>query len=70
MAESNKPLSEYDANQITQKVFNKENATLGVDGFITGRVGNRIDVAISTTTVSNDTETLYFFLKQKGLYIR
>lgn len=60
MAETTKRLSEYDANQIFQKVFNPEGGTLGADGFLVGKVGRRVDRAVSTTTLAGDTETFTF----------
>lgn len=60
MAETTKVRSEYDANQITQKIFNSEGGTLAVDGFLVGKVGRRVDLALTTTTLSNDTEVFTF----------
>lgn len=60
MAETTKVRSEYDANQITQKIFNPEGGTLAVDGFLVGKVGRRVDLVLTTTTLSNDTEVFTF----------
>lgn len=60
MAETVKRLSEYDANQIFQKSYNKEGGTLAVDGFLVGKAGRKVDVALSQTTILNDTETFTF----------
>ena len=60
MAESTKKLSEYDASQIHQKAFNVEGSTMGVDGFVVGKVGRKINLVVSTTTVIDDTETYTF----------
>ena len=60
-----KPASDLDSTQNIQRSYNDVNGTLTVDGFLTGLVGRRIDLAISTTTVSNDTET-YTFSEQFG----
>lgn len=60
MAETKKPLSEYDFNQIVQKSFNNESGTLAVDGFLAGMVGRKVEQAISTTNAANDTETFTF----------
>lgn len=63
MAESNKPLSEYDANQIQQKVYNKEGATLSVAGFLAGQVGRRIVKVNTSATV----ETISYYENQTDL---
>lgn len=59
MAHTTKPFSEYDQNQIFKKSYN-ENGTVGVDGFIAGRVGNKITQTVSTTTAPNDTLTFVY----------
>lgn len=60
MAETTKQLSEYDQQQIFKKVFNPEGGTLAADGFLVGKVGRRVDRALSTTTLTDDTETFTF----------
>lgn len=60
MPNSTKRLSERDANQTLQASYNDVNDTLSVDGFLTGLVGRKVDLAIQTTSVANDTE-LYTF---------
>jgi hypothetical protein len=57
MAQTDKRMTDRDADQATRKAFNDETATLGVDGFLAGKVGHKIELAISTTTIANDTET-------------
>lgn len=64
MAESNKSRSEYDFQQIVQKVYNTEGGTLGVDSWLVGKVGRKIVQTISTTTVAND--TLVFAFSEDG----
>lgn len=68
MAESDKRLSEYDQQQIMQKSYNKEGSTLGVDGFVVGKVGRKIDRAVTTTTVTDDTEVYTFTEDGNTLY--
>lgn len=63
-----KPLSHLDYEQTLQSSYNDVNATLGVDGFLTGRVGRKIELAISTTTIENDTETYSFSENGTALY--
>ena len=69
MAETTKPFSEYDSNQINQKVYNPEGGTLAVDGFLAGKVGRRVDLALSTTVVTNDTETFTFSENGTTLFV-
>lgn len=57
MAIENKPLSERDAPQIQKKVYNESNATLGVDGYLVGKIGNRVVKVNTSATI----ETLSFY---------
>jgi hypothetical protein len=68
MSITQKPLSHLDYEQTLQSSYNDVNATLGVDGFLTGRVGRKIELAISTTTIANDTETYSFSENGTALY--
>lgn len=68
MANTNKPLSERDSNQTLQSSYNDVNATLGVDGFIVGRVGRKVEMTITTTNMANDTEVLNFSENGSPLY--
>lgn len=52
--------SDIDASQTQQAAFNDNTFTHMVDGFLSGLVGRRIDLAISQTTVPTDTETYAF----------
>lgn len=61
MADTSKPLSKQDANQTLQYAFNDNTRTLAVSGFISAKVGHKITLTISTTNVSNDTETYEYF---------
>tara|TARA_R110000803_G_scaffold187128_3_gene249496 strand:- start:3402 stop:3671 length:270 start_codon:yes stop_codon:yes gene_type:complete len=60
MPETVKRLSEYDANQIFQKTYNPEGGTIAVDGFLVGKAGRKVDVALSLTAFADDTETFTF----------
>lgn len=64
-----KPPSDLDSTQNIQRSYNDVNGTLSVDGFLTGLVGRRVDLAISTTTVANDTETYTFSENGTNLYV-
>ena len=68
MADTTKPLSDRDYAQALQSSYNKVNATMSVDGFIVGKVGHKVTLAISTTTAANDTETYSFFDNASPLY--
>lgn len=69
MADTQKRLSERDHGQTLQASFNDVNSTLGVDGFIVGKVGRRIDLAIETTNVPNDTEIYTHSESGSTLYV-
>lgn len=60
MSDTTKPLTDVDPLQTLQRSFNDSDASLNVNGFLVGVVGRRIDLAISTTNVANDTETYSF----------
>ncbi len=63
-----KNLSERDANQTLQSAYNDVDATISVNGFLVGKVGNQITLAVSTTSVANDTYTYSFFDNSTLLY--
>jgi hypothetical protein len=60
MSITQKPLSHLDYEQTMQSSYNDVNATLSVDGFLTGKVGRKVELSIITTSVSNDTEVYNF----------
>lgn len=68
MSITQKPPSDLDDSQTLQHSFNDVNSTLSIDGFLTGLVGRRVDLAISTTTIANDTETYTFSENSINLY--
>lgn len=68
MSITQKPLSHLDYEQTLQSSYNDVNATLSVDGFLTGKVGRKIELAISTTTIANDTEVYSFSENGTALY--
>lgn len=63
-----KQQSGLDAAETAQKSFNDSDASFNVNGFLVGVVGRRIDLAISTTTIANDTETYSFSENSNPLY--
>jgi hypothetical protein len=68
MSITQKPLSHLDYEQTMQSSYNDVNATLSVDGFLTGKVGRKVELAISTTTIVDDTETYSFSESGTALY--
>lgn len=68
MSNTVKRKSDLDGNQTLQKAFNDVDATITTNGFLVGKVGRKIDLAISTTTVTNDTETYTFSEDGTDLY--
>lgn len=68
MSITQKPLSHLDYEQTLQSSYNDVNATLSVDGFLTGKVGRKVELAISTTTIVDDTETYSFSENGTALY--
>lgn len=57
---SKKPYSDLDASQTEQAAFNDNTFSKLVDGYLSAIVGRRIDIAITTTTIANDTEVYTF----------
>jgi hypothetical protein len=68
MSITQKPLSHLDYEQTMQSSYNDVNATLSVDGFLTGKIGRKVELAISTTTIVDDTETYSFSESGTALY--
>lgn len=68
MGVTTKSLSDQDANQVLQGAFIEEDYTIMTTGFLTGKVGRKIVITISTTTISNDTETYAFSEDGTALY--
>lgn len=68
MANTKKKATKLDYEQAIQGVYNDENATLSVDGFLTGKVGRKVELTISTTTILDDTEIYNFSEDGIALY--
>jgi hypothetical protein len=60
MAATSKIMSQKDQEQAIRQAQNDVNGTIGVDGFLTGLVGRRVTLVVSTTTVTGDTTTFNF----------
>ena len=69
MSTTTKALSDRDSAQVLQVSMNDVNATIGVDGFLVGLVGRKIALAITTTTIANDTEVYTFSENAVTLYV-
>lgn len=68
MSFTKKALTDKDPGQTLQGSFNDEDNTIGVNGFLVGLVGRRIDLTITSTTVSGDTENYAFSENGTALY--
>lgn len=61
MSLTTKQPTKLDYEQSIQGAYNDVNATLSVDGFLAGKVGHKVALAITTTTVLDDTEVYSFY---------
>lgn len=61
--------SALDGNQVLQHSYNDLDGTVAVNGFVAGKVGHKIEVAIATTTLANDTEVYTFSDSGTQLYV-
>ncbi len=64
MANTTKVMTDKDSGQTLQAAYNEVNATLGVDGFVTGKVGRKI----VRTAVSGTVDDFEFFEGSNLLY--
>lgn len=67
MSNTSKRLSERDADQTLQSVYNITDASFTTSGFLSAKVGNKITQAVSTTSVSGDTSTFSFYDQETTL---
>lgn len=63
-----KNLSERDSGQTLQSAYNDVDATISTNGFLVGKVGHKVEAAISTTNVPNDTVTYTYYDSSLLLY--
>lgn len=67
MADTTKPLSEYDADQVLQKIYNKEDASITTNGFLVGKIGHKVVRTAQSGTVDDysfyDGSTLLYTLR-------
>jgi hypothetical protein len=66
MSQTSKKFSERDMQQAIRGSFNDVDKSLTTNGFLVGKVGHQITYAITTTTISGDTE-VYSFLDNSTL---
>lgn len=64
-----KPASNLSSENVLRSAHNEVNASLSTDGFLVGKVGRRIQLVISTTTIANDTEAYTFIEDGVTLYV-
>jgi len=69
MADTTKQKSQLDGNQTLQKAFNDVDASMTVNGFVVGKVGHKVTLSITTTSLANDTEVYTFTDSGTQLYI-
>jgi len=62
-----KKLGTSDADQVLKRAYNPDDASLTINGWIAGQVGNSITQTITTTNVAND--TAIFSFKENGTQI-
>jgi hypothetical protein len=64
MADSNKPFTDYDHQQIFQKAYNPADATIAVGSFVGAELGNNVQAAYPNAT----TETYSYYEGTRFLY--
>lgn len=69
MSTTIKRLSERDANQTLQHSYNDVDGTITTNGFLVGKVGRKVVIAITTTSVANDTTQITFSELGITLYV-
>lgn len=57
---SQKEIPKQDHEQAIRYVYNNNEKTLSVNGFLAGKVGHKIEIQVATTNVANDTEIYTF----------
>lgn len=68
MAKTVKSLSDRDANQVLQAAHVDVDDSVMTSGFLTGKVGRKIEATITTTNVANDTVEYAFSEDGAALY--
>jgi hypothetical protein len=68
MSNTTKSISKQDAENVLRSSFNDVENSLTVNGFLVGKVGRKVELIVSTTNVSDDTETYTFKEGSVSLY--
>lgn len=68
MANTSKQMSKLDSEQTLKGAFNEVDKSFTTNGFLVGKVGHKVEMAISTTNIANDTETYTFSDSGTQLY--
>lgn len=68
MSNTSKQLTNEDFGQVLRGSYNEVDKSIATSGFLTSKIGHKVQLAISTTTVSNDTETYTFSDSGTTLY--
>jgi hypothetical protein len=68
MSETQKPLSDRDYQHTLRASYNNTDKSLSVSGFLTAKVGHKVVLTITTTTITNDTEVYAFTDTGNALY--
>ena len=68
MSNTTKNLSDRDSGQTLQLAFNESDASLTTAGFLVGKVGRKVVVALATTNVANDSQIFSFSESGTALY--
>jgi hypothetical protein len=63
-----KPMSLKDSGQVLKSALNDIDNSLSTSGFLTGKIGRKITQAITTTTITDDTEVFTFLETGTVLY--
>ncbi len=66
---TSKPSSDQDFGGAIKAAYNDVDKTISTNGFLVGKVGHKVALAISTTTIANDTETYTFSDSGTTLYV-
>lgn len=64
-----KSQSHLDGDQVLKSAFNKEDSSLSTSTFLTAKPGRKIEQLISTTTITDDTETFTYSENGTTLYV-
>ena len=59
---SSKKASKLSQENVLRDVHVSESTSLSINGYVTAKVGRKIELALSTTTVADDTE-IYTYLE-------